>query len=119
MASATATVEEICVAAARAARALATLDTAVKDAALEGIAAALEAHTDEILDANRADVEAGRENGLSAALLDRLSLDERRIAAMADGVRQIAAGRGRRRRGHFGLRRFRRGCGRWYGRWWR
>jgi glutamate-5-semialdehyde dehydrogenase len=91
MASATATVEEICVAASRAARALATLDTVVKDAALEGIAAALEAQAAEILDANGADVQAGRESGLSPALLDRLALDERRIAAMAAGVRHIAA----------------------------
>ena len=91
MASATASVEDVCRAAKRAARSLATLDTAVKNAALEAIAAALEASTAEILDANRADVEAGREAGLSDALIDRLTLDERRIAAMAAGAREIAA----------------------------
>ena len=91
MASVTATVEDVCATARRAARSLAALDTAVKDAALEGIAAALERSTQEILEANGADLEAGREGGLSAALLDRLALDERRIAAMAAGVRAIAA----------------------------
>ncbi len=91
MVSATASVEDVCRAAKRAARSLATLDTAVKNAALEAIAAALEASTAEILDANRADVEAGREVGLADALIDRLTLDERRIAAMAAGAREIAA----------------------------
>ena len=91
MVSATASVEEICRAARRAARTLATLDTAVKDAALEAIAAALEANTAEIIDANREDVDAGRDAGLSDALVDRLTLDERRIAAMAAGARDIAA----------------------------
>jgi glutamate-5-semialdehyde dehydrogenase len=91
MVSATASVEEICRAARRAARTLATLDTAVKDAALEAIAAALEANTAEIIDANREDVDAGRDAGLSDALVDRLTLDGRRIAAMAAGARDIAA----------------------------
>jgi glutamate-5-semialdehyde dehydrogenase len=90
MAIATESVEQVCRAAKRAARTLATLDTAVKDAALEAIAEALSAGTEEILEANRADLAAGREAGLSAALLDRLSLDERRIAAMAAGARDIA-----------------------------
>ena len=91
MANATATVTDLCAAAKRAARVLATLDTATKDAALEAIAAALEDSAAEILEANRADLDAGREAGLSPALLDRLMLDERRIAAMARGVREIAA----------------------------
>jgi glutamate-5-semialdehyde dehydrogenase len=91
MASVTASVEEVCTVARNASRVLATLDSAVKDAALESIAAALESAVDEILDANRADVEAGRDGGLSAALLDRLALDEHRIAAIAAGARAIAA----------------------------
>ena len=45
----------------------------------------------EILEANARDMEAGRANGLDAALLDRLALDEGRVKAMADGVRAIAA----------------------------
>jgi len=91
MTSATATVEEVAVAARRAARSLAALDSTVKDAALEAIAAALEGSAGEILDANREDLEAGREAGLADALMDRLRLDERRIAAMAAGARRIAA----------------------------
>ena len=91
MAHATATIADLCAAAKRAARVLATIDTSRKDAALEAIAAALEDSTAEILEANRADLDAGREAGLSAALLDRLMLDERRIAAMARGAREIAA----------------------------
>ena len=54
-----------------------------KDAALQAIADALEARTPEILEANARDIEAGREAGLSAALLDRLALDEG--AAGGDG----------------------------------
>jgi glutamate-5-semialdehyde dehydrogenase len=91
MAIATESVAEVCRAAKRAARPLATLDAAVKNAALECVATALEASTQEILEANQADVAAGREAGLSPALLDRLTLDERRIEAMAAGVRAIAA----------------------------
>jgi glutamate-5-semialdehyde dehydrogenase len=70
---------------------LATLGSSVKDAALLAIADALEARTDEIIEANARDLEAGRENGLSAALLDRLALDPERIAGIAAGARAIAA----------------------------
>jgi glutamate-5-semialdehyde dehydrogenase len=91
MAVSTRTVTDICREAKRAARALAQLDTAAKDAALLAIADALIARTDEVLEANARDLEAGREAGLSSALMDRLRLDEARIAAMADGVRQVAA----------------------------
>lgn len=85
------TVEEICREAKRASRALAQLDTAAKDAALHALADALLARTPEVLEANARDMEAGREAGLSSALMDRLRLDEGRVAAMADGVRQVAA----------------------------
>src|SRR4051812_6698556 len=88
---ATRTVAELCRDAKRASRALATLDTTTKDAALHAIAAALQARTPEIVEANARDLEAGREAGLSAALLDRLTLDEARVGGMADGVRAIAA----------------------------
>ena len=91
MATTTTSVAEICAAAKRASRALATLGSDVKNAALEAIADALVERAAEILEANARDLEAGRESGLSAALLDRLALDERRIAAMAAGVRKIAA----------------------------
>jgi glutamate-5-semialdehyde dehydrogenase len=84
-------VADLCRAARDASRALAALDSDTKNAALHAIADALEARTPEILEANGRDMEAGRENGLSSALLDRLALDEARIAGIADGVRKIAA----------------------------
>ena len=84
-------VAELCLAARDASRALAALPTGTKDAALHAIADALEARTTEILEANARDMQAGRANGLDAALLDRLALDEGRVKAMADGVRAIAA----------------------------
>ncbi len=88
--AATATPAELCAAAQRASRVLATLGSGVKDAALRAIADALEASTDEIVAANALDLEAGRASGLAAHLMDRLLLDAARIRAMADGVRQIA-----------------------------
>ena len=84
-------VAELCLAARDASRELAALPTGVKDAALRAIADALAARVPEILEANASDMQAGREAGLDAALLDRLALDERRVRAMADGVRTIAA----------------------------
>ncbi|MGI8864758.1 MAG: glutamate-5-semialdehyde dehydrogenase [Solirubrobacteraceae bacterium] len=91
MAVVTTTVSDTCLSAAQAARVLATLDSRTKNAALEAIAQALVDRTPEILEANRRDLEAGRESGLSPALMDRLALDPQRIAAMADGVRKIAS----------------------------
>lgn len=91
MASTITSIADTCAAAKQASRSLAGLGSAAKDAALEAIAAALLARTEEILEANSRDLEAGRANGLSAALLDRLALDERRVAEMAAGVRKIAA----------------------------
>ncbi|HEY5188328.1 MAG TPA: glutamate-5-semialdehyde dehydrogenase [Solirubrobacteraceae bacterium] len=91
MASATVSITEVCATAQRASRELATLGSEVKNAALHAIAAALTEATPEILEANARDLELGAENGLSAALLDRLALDAGRIAEMAAGVRAIAA----------------------------
>ncbi len=91
MATATETVSDICAAAKRASRTLATLGADVKNRALEAIADALIERTPEILEANAHDLEAGRQSGLSAALLDRLALDPERIAAIAAGARKIAA----------------------------
>jgi glutamate-5-semialdehyde dehydrogenase len=91
MATTTFNVTDICLAAQRASRELAALGSGVKDAALRAIADALEARTDEILEANARDLEAGRASGLSDALMDRLALSEDRVAGMADGVRTIAA----------------------------
>jgi glutamate-5-semialdehyde dehydrogenase len=91
MATTTESVADICAAARNASRVLATLGSDVKNAALDAIAAALVARAPEILEANARDLDAGRENALSDALLDRLALTEGRIADMAAGVRKIAA----------------------------
>ncbi len=91
MATATAvSIPELCRAARRAARRLAAIDTATKDAALGAIADSLIDRAPEILRANERDMLAGRETGLSDALLDRLLLDPARIAAIASAVRRIA-----------------------------
>jgi glutamate-5-semialdehyde dehydrogenase len=91
MATALASVAELCGAAKRASRTLARLDGSVKDAALEAIAAELQRRTDEILAANERDMQLGAEAEIGGALLDRLRLDEARIASIAAAVRQIAA----------------------------
>ena len=74
-----------------AARVLAVAGTDQKNQALAAVAAALRAHTEEILAANREDLENGRQSGLGEALLDRLALSEARIAGMADGMLEVAA----------------------------
>jgi glutamate-5-semialdehyde dehydrogenase len=91
MATTLSPVSETCRAAKHAARVLARTDTAVKDCALEAIATALETRLDEILAANERDMELAHEAGIGAALLDRLRLDELRVAGIALAVRQIAA----------------------------
>ncbi len=63
----------------------------LKNTALKAIAAALIDNTDKIIEANRIDLENGEKNGLSAALIDRLRLDEGRIRGVADGVLEVAA----------------------------
>ena len=75
----------------RASRLMARAGTNQKNAALLAMAEALEAGRDKLLAANREDLQAGRDKGLDAALLDRLELNEERISAMAEGLRQIAA----------------------------
>jgi glutamate-5-semialdehyde dehydrogenase len=70
---------------------LSTLTRADKDAALHAMADALSAHTEDILAANARDVAAGRADGMAESLIDRLALDADRVAAMATGVRDVAA----------------------------
>ena len=72
-------------------RTLARLGRDRKDEALHAIADAISARRAAILEANRGDVDQGRANGLSTALLDRLTLTESRIDALADAARSIAA----------------------------
>lgn len=74
-----------------ASRIMASLDASRKNAALLGIADALERDNKTLLSENRKDMAAGRAANLDAAPLDRLELTELRITAMADGLRQIAA----------------------------
>lgn len=66
------------------------VDSEQKNKALNAIANMLEKNSDRIIKANAIDLEQGRNNGLSEGLLDRLMLNEERIKAMADGVRQVA-----------------------------
>jgi glutamate-5-semialdehyde dehydrogenase len=82
----------------QAARQLALTSTEQKNATLHAIADALEAHRDDILAANRVDLEAGRANGMSEALLDRLDLqkrldgvirDARSVASLTDPVGEV------------------------------
>jgi len=84
-------VADVCLAAREASRTLATLDSAAKDRALHAIADALVLRSEEIVAANARDLEAGRQSGLSAALLDRLALDAGRVADIAQATRAIAA----------------------------
>jgi len=91
MAVTTTTVAEVCEAAKRAALALGSASTEAKDAALEATARLLGERSAEILEANAADLADERAAGLTTALRDRLALSEERIAAMADGVRAVAA----------------------------
>ena len=74
-----------------ASRALVRLSTAEKNACLLAMADALEAKRDAIKQANALDMEFGATSGLSAAMLDRLKLDDKRIAGMAKGLREVAA----------------------------
>jgi glutamate-5-semialdehyde dehydrogenase len=69
---------------------LAQLGSAHKDAILRAMAAAIRDATPDLLAANALDLGAGREKGLSAAMLDRLRLDESRVQAMAAGIDQVA-----------------------------
>lgn len=77
-------------AARAAARAIARADTGTKNRALKAIAAQLDAQRDSIAGANGKDMQAGRDNGLDAALLDRLELTDARIDGMIEGLAQIA-----------------------------
>ncbi|WP_341501148.1 glutamate-5-semialdehyde dehydrogenase [Gallaecimonas sp. GXIMD4217] len=83
--------EQLARGAARAAETLAALDTDNKNAVLMTMAEALRRHHGPILAANERDLAAGRDKGLSDAMLDRLRLDGGRIDAMADAIEQIVA----------------------------
>jgi len=73
-----------------ASRAMAAADTNTKNAALHAIAAAIRRDAAKLIEANRLDVEAAKAAGLDSALLDRLALNEKTVAGMAEGLEQIA-----------------------------
>jgi len=76
--------------AAQASRKLAIASSKQKDEALIEMAEALERRSSEILKENQEDLDEGRKKGLSSALIDRLLLDEDRIKAIADSLRDVA-----------------------------
>ena len=80
---------DMCQAAKRASRQLSTASTQIKNTALQKAADQLRRDSHQILQANARDVEAGRQHGLSSAMLDRLTLTEERIDTMAKGLEII------------------------------
>ena len=74
-----------------ASRVLARANSGEKNAALLAMADALEAQREPLIKANKKDLAAGKSNGLDDAMLDRLMLNDERIEAMAEGIRQIAS----------------------------
>lgn len=74
-----------------ASRSMAKANTAIKNSALEAIARQIEASRGLLSEANAQDMANGRENGLDAALLDRLELTPARIDGMIDGLKQVVA----------------------------
>jgi glutamate-5-semialdehyde dehydrogenase len=85
------TVVAMCRAARQSTRALAAASTGTKNRCLREAAAQLRVRWPRLRDANREDVQRGREVGLSSALLDRLALTEARLEAMATGLEEVAA----------------------------
>ena len=74
-----------------ASRMIATLEPSLKDKILRQMAAALEANTFKIMAENQKDLDNAAQNNLSTALIDRLLLNEKRIAEMAQAIREIAS----------------------------
>ena len=83
--------QELCLKARKASRITALLSGQEKDRALSLCAEALLSHCEEILSANRQDMDEAEDQGMSEGLLDRLALTEKRIADMAAGMRAVAA----------------------------
>ncbi len=84
-------VRQVCEQARAAAAVTRELDAAAKDAVLASLAEAIESERDGLKAANQIDVAAARQSGVSATLVDRLTLTDSRIAAMANAVRTVAA----------------------------
>jgi glutamate-5-semialdehyde dehydrogenase len=84
-------IEELCRKAKKASRQLAIASTARKNELLKNIAEALDQGRSRIREANQIDLKKAREDGLSAAMLDRLELNEKRINAMIQAVHEVIA----------------------------
>ncbi|HET7304055.1 MAG TPA: glutamate-5-semialdehyde dehydrogenase [Segeticoccus sp.] len=84
-------VAEVATRAREAARLLRPLSGADRNAALRAIADAVDAGAGEVIRANAEDLDRGRSGGLSEALLDRLALDEKRLHAVADSLRELVS----------------------------
>ena len=84
-------IEQICQRAKAASVEMAKLSSEAKNAALCRMANALEANAEKILAANKADVEAAKAKGLKTSLLDRLSLDQKKVEGMAKDMREVSA----------------------------
>ncbi len=84
-------IEDIGAKAKQAALALGTVSAEAKNAALRAMAEALTARMEAILAGNEEDRKAGRDSGMTTALMDRLTLTEGRVAEMAQGLREVAA----------------------------
>lgn len=82
-------IEQLGVNAKTAEPAVSTMGTIEKNKALAAISEALRTHVTEIIGANKLDIEAARKNGMSEAMIDRLTLTEARIAGMAEGVDKV------------------------------
>jgi len=74
-----------------ASRLMAKADTSTKNQALRNIAALIRQHEKALLAANQQDLDAAKANGMEAAMLDRLTLSEKSVATMAEGLEQIAS----------------------------
>src|SRR5918992_1025903 len=82
---------DICRRAKHASQSVATLPSEIKDAALRAMADALENSSESLSVANAQDVDRARSEGTSSTLIDRLTLTDKRISGMAEGLRAVAS----------------------------
>ncbi len=82
-------VEKMCADAKKASLDIAILDSAMKDQVLSEVVKLIKKNAEKIIKANQRDLKSAKENGLDAARIDRLTLDEKRVAALAASVKEI------------------------------
>lgn len=83
-------VEKICSDSKKASASIANLDSATKDQVLLEVVKLIKKNAEKIIKANHRDIKSAKEHGLDAARIDRLTLDEKRVAALAASVKEIA-----------------------------